>query len=323
MPLDLHARQLIERFTDPAAPPVEELPLEEVRSNVLARFTDTDGAPQAVRRVVNTTCPGPAGDIPLRLYYPEAEGVLPATIYFHGGGWVVCNLESHDTTCRRLANAAGCLVVSVDYRLAPEQPFPAAVDDSYAATMWVARNSASLGADAGRIAVAGDSAGGNLATVVALLSRDAGGPKLVFQLLVVPVTEYLPENASYRENGEGYFLTRNFMAWFFSHYLKREEDKRDWRAFPSLAGSLAGLPPALVLTAEYDPLRDEGEAYARQLSAAGVSVQQHRFEGTIHQFFVMSEALPQGRTAMKLAAGCLRRAFQQETAACLADNENK
>jgi acetyl esterase len=205
-------------------------------------------------------------------------------------------------------DSAGCMVMSVDYRLAPEHPFPAAVEDAFAAVRWVAGNAEEIAADPSRIAVAGDSAGGNLATVVCLLAREVGSPKIVFQLLVVPVTEYLPDNASYRENGDGYYLTRGFMEWFFELY---KPDPTDWRAFPATAASLAGLPPALVLTAEFDPLRDEGEAYAGRLEAAGVPVTLHRFNGTIHQFFVMSEFLPQGKDPMVLAAEHLRLAFER------------
>lgn len=309
MPLDEHARRVIERFTAAGATPFDELTVEEARRNSVERFRDTDGPPEPVARVEERRSPGPAGAIPLRLYYPEAPGPLPVTLYFHGGGWVLCNLDTHDTVCRRLANAAQCLVVSVDYRLAPEHPFPAAVEDSWAATQWVAANAGTLGGDPTRVAVAGDSAGGNLATVVALLARDAGRPKLAFQLLVAPVIDYLPDNPSYRDNGEGFLLTRAFMAWFFRHYLQRRQDTQDWRAVPALAPSVAGLPPAMVLTAEYDPLRDEGEAWARRLAAAGVPTTHRRFEGTIHQFFSMSQALPQGREAMALAAAALREGF--------------
>ena len=309
MPLDENARRLLERMLADGSPPSGDMPVEQARLNSAGRFENTDGPPQPVRLVVNTSCPGPGGEIPLRLYYPDDAGPLPVCVFFHGGGWVLCSLDSHDTTCRRLVNATGCLVVSVDYRLAPEHPFPAAVEDAFAATKWVAEHAGSMCADPARIAVAGDSAGGNLAAVVSLLARDAGAPKLVFQLLIVPVTEHLPDNSSYRECGADYYLTRGFMAWFFSHYLPREQDRRDWRALPSLAPSLAGLPPALVLTAECDPLREEGEAYARRLAAEGVPVTLRRFDGTLHQFFVMSEALPQGKEAMQLAAAHLKQQF--------------
>src|SRR5213078_1916119 len=203
----------------------------------------------------------------------------------------------------------GCLVVSVDYRLAPEHRFPAAPEDCYAATRWLAEHAGSLGGDKGRIAVGGDSAGGNLAAVVALMARDRGGPKLAFQLLVYPATDTDFETRSYRENSEGYFLTRADMVWFWNHYAPRDEDRRNPYAAPLRAASLRGLPPALVITAEFDPLRDEGEAYGARLRDAGNQVLVKRYPGMIHGFFGMGTLLTQARTATKEAAGALRAAF--------------
>ncbi len=209
--------------------------------------------------------PGPAGALGLRIYTPvEAggPGALPVLVFFHGGGWVVGNLDTHDGLCRRLANAAGCLVVSVDYRLAPEARFPAAVDDAYAATRWVAARASSFGGDGTRLAVGGDSAGGNLAAVVSLLAHERGAPPLRFQLLLYPVTDFAFDTPSYRENGEGYLLTRANMEWYAGHYLRDGADRRHPHAAPLRAADVGGSPPTMVITAQYDPLRDEGEAYA-------------------------------------------------------------
>lgn len=312
MPLDAHTQDLLDRMRESGPPPLETLSLREARELAAARFQDGAGPTAPAFTVVNRTVPGPGGPIPVRLYYPDKPGPHPIVIYFHGGGWVLCGLDTHDNTCRRMVDPVGCMVMNVDYRLAPEHPFPAAVEDAFAAVQWVAEHGADIGADPSRIAVAGDSAGGNLAAVCCLLAREAGGPAISFQLLVVPVTEFLPDNASYRDNADGYYLTRSFMQWFFEMY---RPDPQDWRAFPSLAASLEGLPPALVLTAEFDPLRDEGEGYARRLEQAGVPATIRRFEGTIHQFFVMPEFLPQGYDAMTLAVEHLRRAFEKKTVA--------
>jgi acetyl esterase len=213
--------------------------------------------------VEDLTIPGPGGAVPVRVYASERAGVRPALIYFHGGGFVFGNLDTHDAVCRALAKESGAVVISVDYRLSPEHKFPAAVEDSHAVTVWVAANAEHLGVDARRIAVGGDSAGGNLATVVAMRCRDAGGPALASQVLLYPVMDFSSfETGSHREWGEGYFLTRAAMDWFSGHYLASADLARHPEASPLLAPDLRGLPPALVITAEFDPLRDEGEAYA-------------------------------------------------------------
>lgn len=225
-----------------------------------------------------------AGDIPVRLYRPESAEPPPLVVYFHGGGWTIGNLETHDGLCRSLANRSGCAVLAVDYRLGPEHRFPAAVEDAMAATRWAADHAEELGVDPGRLGVAGDSAGGNLAAVVSLLARDAGGPRISHQLLIYPATDLTRDWPSYQENAEGYFLTVRDMQWFESHYVRSAADRDDWRVSPGVAPSHADLPEAMVVTAEYDPLRDQGETYGELLRAAGVPVRVVRYPGMIHGF---------------------------------------
>jgi len=297
------ARALLEMMDAQGAPPLETQDPVEARSARLEPMKLLGGEPDELARVENLFAPGPAGDIPLRLYASEHGGLRPALIYFHGGGFVFGNLDTHDAVCRALAKASGGVVVAVDYRLAPEHKFPAAVDDSHAATKWVAANAERLGIDALRIAVGGDSAGGNLATVVAMRCRDAGGPTLAAQVLIYPVTDLSTfETGSHRELGEGYFLTRAAMEWFTGHYLASVDQKRHPEVSPLLAPKLSGLPPALVITAEFDPLRDEGEAYAKRLQQAGVPVTVTRYPGMIHGFVSMRGVLSGGRQAIQEAA---------------------
>jgi acetyl esterase len=228
-------------------------------------------------------------------------------VFFHGGGWVVCNIDTHDTLCRSLANAARYIVVSVDYRLAPEHKFPAAVEDCLAATTWVRQAAGEIGVDPDHVVVGGDSAGGNLATVVSLLLRDAGQPLPRFQVLIYPVTDVCLETESYKANGEGYNLTRSMMQWFFDCYLNSAEDAADWRVSPLRARDLRGLPPALVITAEFDPLRDEGEAYAARLEEAGVPVTLTRYDGMIHPFIRRIHRFDQARAAFNQIVAALKQ----------------
>ncbi len=308
MPLDPEAKMLLEQMTT-VVRPFDELSVVEARA-AIATLSAAAGEGEAVARVENRTVPGPRGEIPIRVYTPEGRAPFPVLVYFHGGGWVIGNLETHDGVCRHLANAAGAVVVSVDYRLAPEHPFPASGEDAYAATRWVAANAAVIGGDAKRIAVGGDSAGGNLAAVVSLMARDRGGPPLVFQLLAYPVTDTPSANtASYRENAEGYFLTAKMMHWFWNHYCGKNPDLSDPYLCPLRARDLKRLPPALVITAEFDPLRDEGEAYAARLREAGIPATSKRYPGMIHGFFGMGALLTQARAATKEAASALRAAF--------------
>jgi len=254
-----------------------------------------------------------ADGVPVRVYRPA--GVpdatrLPALVFFHGGGWVIGDLETHDVLCRQLTAEAGITVVAVDYRLAPEHKFPASADDAWTATKWVAAHAGELGVDAAKLAVGGDSAGGNLAAVVALQARDAGAPKISLQVLLYPVTDVGAETQSYRDLADGYLLTRDGMRWFIAHYLGKPQDAEDWRASPSRAKSLAGVAPALVITAGYDPLRDEGDAYAQKLRAAGVNVDSVSFGGMIHGFIPMGKLIDTGNRAVTLIAGSLRHAFR-------------
>src|SRR5438093_2846493 len=267
MPLHAQAKQFLEQLAAAGMPPLGSLPVAETREafNAIAAF---GGPPEPLAAIEERRIPGLAGEIPLRVYTPETRAPRPLLVFFPGGGWVIGTFETHAAVCRHLAKQSGAVVVAVDYRLAPEHKFPAAADDCYAATKWVAENAAALGGDAARLAVGGDSAGGNLAAVVSLMARDRGGPAIALQLLVYPVTNHAYDTASYRENADGYLLTRDSMVWFWNHYLRTAADGDNPLASPLRAKDLRGLPPAMVLTAEFDPLRDEGEAYAMRLQEA-------------------------------------------------------
>jgi acetyl esterase len=234
---------------------------------------------------------------------------LPVETAIHGGGWVIGNIEAYDPTCRALTNAAQCVMVSVEYRLAPEHVFPAAPEDCYAATQWVAAHATAINGDPARLAIGGDSAGGNLTAVVAQMARDRQGPALRYQLLVYPVVDHNYNTPSYTENADGYLLTKDAMVWFWNHYLRSETDGQNPLASPLRAESLHNLPPALVITAEFDPLRDEGEVYAGRLQESGVPATLTRYDGMIHGFFSLGAVLDQGKTAIEEAAAGLRSAF--------------
>jgi acetyl esterase len=315
MPLDPAAVGLLEQMEAAGLPPLNELSPPEARE-AAEGFAALAGPGEDVAEVTDRSVPGPGGEVPVRVYRPaNAPAPAPCLVYFHGGGWVIGTLDSTDTICRAVANRAGCVVVSVDYRLAPEHPFPAPLDDCYAALVWVAEHGTELGTDTTRLAVGGDSAGGNLAAAVALRARDENGPALRLQLLVYPVTDHGYDTASYRENGEGRLLTTDMMRWFWDHYLGSSGQGGNPLASPLRAADLAGLPPALVLTAEYDPLRDEGEAYAARLAEAGVPVTQTRYAGQIHAFWQMPGTFPAALEAADQAAAELRRAFSSEAVA--------
>jgi len=270
---------------------------------------DLAGPEQPVHQVQDRRVPGDGGLIPVRVYRPSATPSLPALIYFHGGGFVLGGLDMSDRVCRALANDSGCVVISVDYRLAPEHPFPAATDDAFAATAFVASRAADFGVDPARIAVGGESAGGNLAAVVALRARDSGGPSLAFQLLVYPLVDFTDESPSMRDYSSGHFLTTGDMDYFADHYLPRPIDRRQAWASP-LHANLKQLPPAFVLTAECDPLRDQGEAFAQRLQEAGVPTVLTRYDGMVHPFFSLGGIIDGGKTAIADAAAALRSALR-------------
>jgi len=288
MPVNAQIQGLLDLIASKNVPPHYLLSPPEARIAMEKSRAVFRGPEVALSRIEPLSIPGPAGAIPARLYASGATRGLPVLVYFHGGGWVIGSLDSHDDLCRRMALESGCLVISVDYRLAPEHKFPAAVDDAFAATRWIATNATKLGGNPKRIAVGGDSAGGNLAAVVALQARDAGGPALRFQLLIYPVAAKDFTLPSMRAYGEGFLLTATGMHWFWNHYLSMPGDARDVRACPILAPSLKGLPRAHIVLAEYDILRDEGEEYGRRLDQAGVPVQVVCYDGMIHAFATMS-----------------------------------
>jgi len=311
MPLDPQAQAYLDQMAALNAPPLHTFTPELIRQAISMQRA-MFGEPELVANVENRVIPGPAGDIPVRIYTPSGNGPFPVLVFFHGGGWVICDLDTHDDLCRSLTNQAACIVVSVDYRLAPEHKFPAAPQDCYAATRWVAGNAAQLNGDPSRVAVGGDSAGGNLAAVISQMARDQGGPPLVFQLLIYPATDFKANTPSIEENADGYFLSKQDMIWFTNHYLNGEEDKLNPLASPLKASDLSELPPALIITAQYDPLRDEGELYGQRLKAAGVPVTISRYNGMIHGFLSMASVLDQGKQAIAECAAALQAAFTPE-----------
>jgi acetyl esterase len=307
--LDPNVRLLLQKLAAQGRPALETLPPVEARKAAAEGIKPVAGDPETVASVENLRIPGPEGEIPIRVYTPEAEEPRPAMVYFHGGGWVVCDLDTHDGVCRAIARRAGAVVVAVDYRLAPDHKFPAAVTDAYAATEWVAANAERFGIDPGRISVGGDSAGGNLGTVVSLMSREKNGPPIALQALVYPVTDLSSfETPSYREFAKDHHLSRAQMEWFRGHYLANPADGGNPYASPLLARDLRGLPPALIITAECDPLRDEGEAYATRLEEAGVTVTCTRYPGMIHPFLSQPGAIPQALDAIQQVADAVRMA---------------
>jgi acetyl esterase len=291
--------------------PIEQLTPDEARRQMEETANSRKAEPLPVARIEERAIPGPAGPIRTRLYWPEAAGgAVPAIAYYHGGGHVIGSLDTHDLIARNLCHGAEALVASIDYRMGPEHKFPAAVEDSFAALEWLFANAASLGADPDRLGVHGDSAGANLAAVVALMARDRGAPRLRLQSLVYPVADYTLSAPSYETYAEGYgLLTRGAMQWFQRHYLRSPEDAEDWRASPIKAPSLAGVAPAIVVTAECDVLHDDGANYADALRRAGVAVEYREFPGMIHAFFGMVPAVDDAMNAQRAVWAAFKRAF--------------
>jgi acetyl esterase len=307
MPVDPQIQVLLDKGS--GVPATHTLSVPEARRLYEARIAIM-APPAAVAGVREQSIAGPGGPLKLRIYTPPGSGPFPLMVFFHGSGFVLCSLDTHDGMCRNLCAGAGCVVVSVDYRLAPEHRFPAGIEDCVAATRWAAANAAGLGADAHRIMVAGDSAGGNMAAVAALRLRDAGGPQLCGQMLLYPVTDYhTPGTPSYAENGEGYGLTRDTMVWFWNHYLADARDAANPHASPLRAKDLARLPPALIMSAEYDPLRDEAERYGERLAAAGVPVVVSRRLGVNHGFLFWVGVVDKAGEAMAEACAWARASF--------------
>jgi acetyl esterase len=309
--LDPGVRALLEAIAALGEPPLESLSPAEARKRAAESLVPVAGVVEPLRSIENLRIPGPLGEIPIRIYAPGTPAPRPAMVYFHGGGWVIWDLDTHDVVCSAIAHRAGAMVVSVDYRLAPEHKFPAAVTDAYAATAWVSANAARLGIDAARISVGGDSAGGNLGAVVSLKSRDENGPAIALQALIYPVTDLSSmATPSYVEFAEDHQLSKAVMEWFRDHYLPSPEAAFDPYASPLLTPDLRGLPPAVILTAECDPLRDEGEAYAERLAEAGVPVTCTRYAGMIHPFFSLSGAIPRALDAIQQVADSVRTAVR-------------
>ena len=312
MQLDPDAKAVLDMVKAAGRPPFHTITPNEARVFYAAGRAVLQPDPQDVAEVKNLIAPGPHGDISLRLYRgdnTEPGQALPCLVYFHGGGWVLGDLDSHDTVCRRLANQTDGCVVSVDYRMAPEHLFPAAVDDSAAAVRFVAAQAGALHIDPARIAVGGDSAGGNLAAVMALMARDGTLPPICLQLLIYPATDFAATSDSYRRITEGYPLTAPTMHWFRALYLRGEADWDDWRASPSRAATLSGTAPAMVITCAHDPLCDEGIAYAKRLEAEGVRVLHTHFSDQIHGFLTMGKLIKAANIAHDLSAAALRLAW--------------
>ncbi|RTL71757.1 MAG: alpha/beta hydrolase [Hyphomicrobiales bacterium] len=313
MSLDPDCKRVHELYALANRPPLETLTPAEAREGYRRATTILASDPVDVGEVRDLAATGPAGAIPLRLYRPKGanpQAPLPALVFFHGGGWTIGDFDTHDAVCRALCAESGVAVLAVDYRMAPEHRFPAAAEDAYAATAWIAANSKTLAIDPTRLAVGGDSAGGNLSAVVALMARDKGGPALKLQVLIYPAVDFTMSAKSFETNGDVLPLTRAAVVWFRDHYLGPDLEivGRDWRASPIFA-DLKGLPPAYVVTAGYDVLCDEGKAYADKLETAGVSVERAHFPGMIHGFVTMGKYVQAAQTALSDCANAIKRAL--------------
>ena len=305
MPLDAQSQAVLDELTALNLPPLHTLSPETLRGLIKIPI----GPVPEMFKVEDRPIPGPGGDITIRVYTPSKGGPFPLLVWYHAGGWVVGDLDISEGSCRRLAEGAQCVVASVDYRLAPENKFPAAAEDCYVATAWLAKNAAAINADATRLAVGGNSAGGNLSAVVSLMARDRGGPPLVLQFMVDAVLDYNFDTRSFLDNAEGYWNTRNWTIYFWNHYLRDESDAKNPYAAPMQAKDLSGLPPALIMTAEYDPLRDDGAGYAERLKQAGIPTTYICYPETIHSFFTRSPRIDKGKEAVAQAVQALKTAF--------------
>jgi acetyl esterase len=309
MPLDPQAKALLDQRAAVGDPPLHQMDPVAARAAVEAGI-DRVTPRENVAKIEDREIPGPHGPIPIRIYTPEGSGPFPILVYFHGGGWVVCSIETHDAWSRHITNTIGCIVVAVNYRQAPEDPFPAAVDDAFAAVQWAAANGASFNGDGSRLAVAGDSAGGNLSAAVALIARDQGGPKLAYQVLITPGTDYYNlDQPAYKENAVGYGMDTADIIWLMDLYYPAGTDRNDPRAFPVRAKDHSGVAPAMVITAEYDSLRDDGDIYAAKLRDAGVPVVWAPYEGMTHNFLLNYAVMDRAEEAVKAMAAALREAF--------------
>jgi acetyl esterase len=313
--LDPQVKALLAMLVAAGRPKIWQVTPAEAREGILALAKAADAKNVPIGRIENGELPGLSGPLRYRIYTPagSAAGTLAAIVYFHGGGFVIGNLDTQDGMCRLLANASGCRLVSVDYRLAPEHKFPAAIEDGIAAVSWVAREAARNCIDPARIAVAGDSAGANIAAVVCQSAQQAGGPKIALQVLFCPPTDALHDTESSRAFAEGYLLEAEGIRWFGQHTYPPDADPRDPRISPLYAGDLAGLPPAHIHTAAFDPLRDEGKAYADRLRRSGVAVRYTCHDGMIHHFYALAGAIPYAFTAIEQAGGAIKQALQDQT----------
>ncbi len=311
MPLDPVLKGFLDQMSSVPGPKMWEGSAEEGRQAFVGLMQLAGPKDVPIGKVENVAAPGPNGDVPLRVYSPVAAGsdALPVLVYFHGGGFVIGDLDTHDGLCRMFVNDAGCRVVAVHYRLAPENKYPAAVDDAFAALNWVVANASAYGFDANRVAVGGDSAGGALAAIVAQMAKEKGGPKLALQMLLFPVTQIGGETRSLKEFAAGYFLEKKTLDWFFGHYLPAGTDKANTRVSPLASTSLQGLPPAYVMLGGFDPLHDEGEMYAAKLREAGVPVTLADYSDMVHCFIYLQTVLPQAREGMAAASKALKAAF--------------
>ncbi len=316
MALHPQAKLLLERVAAAGRPAITELSIADARSGLVALYTTLGRSESLHLSIRDCKIPGASEELPARVYTPTRAGndndPLPLLLFIHGGGWGIGNIEAYDSTCKALAHSARCIVVAIEYRLAPEHKFPAAPDDCYAAACWLADHAEMLGGDPRRIAIGGDSAGGNLTAAVTLMARERSGPRFCCQLLIYPATQYDARTPSMAEYADGYLLTRDAIEWFWNHYLPDEEAGRNPIASPLLANTLSDLPPAIVVTAECDLLRDEGELYAQRLRDAGIAVNLKRYQGMIHGFISFDAVLDVADQAMLDIGNALRAAFARD-----------